>query len=250
MLSTFTRPGRAWAYAGALLGGAVSVAANVAHSYVPPATAGSDWTPPAGAVIGAVFWPLALFVAVEILARVAWPADRRWWLLRFAGLVPVAAVAAGVSYGHLSGLLSFYGEASWTAAVGPLAVDGLMVMATGALIATGRVNSAPGMTAKAVAEPVKVTPNPTSVDVSGTGKVTPEKAVQRVRPRPASAMKVARAAAKMPTATPAQIAAKAGVSESTVRRHLSPSVPSPTAAPPAETAANAAAPVELAEAAA
>ena len=28
--------GRAWAYVGAVLGGAVSVAANVAHSYVPP----------------------------------------------------------------------------------------------------------------------------------------------------------------------------------------------------------------------
>ncbi|WP_213453113.1 hypothetical protein [Rhizomonospora bruguierae] len=135
--------GRGWAYFGAILGGAVSIAANVAHSYVPPTPAEgappvpADWTPQPGAVVGAIFWPVALFVAVEILARVAWPSGRRWSALRFGGLVPVATVAAIVSYKHLSGLLTFYGEDALTAMIGPLAVDGLMVMATGALLATG-----------------------------------------------------------------------------------------------------------------
>ncbi|NYT93738.1 hypothetical protein [Salinispora sp. H7-4] len=136
-------PGRGWAYFGAILGGAVSIAANVAHSYVPPTPPDgappvpADWTPQAGAVVGAIFWPVALFVAVEILARVAWPEGRRWSALRFGGLVPVATVAAIVSYKHLSGLLAFYGEDGLTATIGPLAVDGLMIMATGALLATG-----------------------------------------------------------------------------------------------------------------
>lgn len=129
------RPGRAWAYVGVGLGGAVSVAANVAHSYVPPAGAAAGWRPEPGAVFGAVFWPVALFVAIEIMARTAWPVGRRWVLLRFGGLAPVAAVAAVVSYRHLSGLLAWYGEDWVTARFGPLAVDGLMVMATGALIA-------------------------------------------------------------------------------------------------------------------
>jgi hypothetical protein len=129
--------GRGWAYVGAILGGAVSIAANVAHSYVPPTDAPADWAPHVGAVVGAVFWPVALFVAVEILARVAWPEGRGWALLRFGGLLPVAAVAALVSYKHLAGLLAFYGEDGLTATLGPLAVDGLMVMATGALLATG-----------------------------------------------------------------------------------------------------------------
>jgi hypothetical protein len=135
--------GRGWAYFGAILGGAVSIAANVAHSYVPPSPhegappVPADWTPQPGAVVGAIFWPVALFVAVEILARVAWPSGRRWSALRFGGLVPVATVAAIVSYKHLSGLLTFYGEDALTAMIGPLAVDGLMVMATGALLATG-----------------------------------------------------------------------------------------------------------------
>jgi hypothetical protein len=130
--------GRAWAYTGVLLGGAVSIAANVAHSYVPPADARADWSPHAGAVVGAVFWPVALFVAIEILSATPWPDGPRWAVLRFAGLLPVAVVAAVVSYRHLSGLLLFYREDRLTAAIGPLAVDGLMVMATGALVATGR----------------------------------------------------------------------------------------------------------------
>jgi hypothetical protein len=133
---------RTWAYTGAILGGGVSIAANIAHSYVPP----TDWTPTSdnqhytpqlGAVIGAVVWPLALFVAVEILARTPWPAGWRWIILRCAGLVPVALVAAFVSYRHLSGLLAYYHEDPLTAAIGPLAVDGLMVMATAALLTTG-----------------------------------------------------------------------------------------------------------------
>ena len=94
------------------------------------------WSPHAGAVVGAVFWPVALLVAIEVLARVSWPAGGRWLVVRFGGLGPVAVVAAVVSYRHLSGLLGFYGEDGITSTVGPLAVDGLMVMATGALLAT------------------------------------------------------------------------------------------------------------------
>jgi len=128
--------GRGWAYAAALLGGLVSVAANVAHSYVPPAGAGSGWSPQAGSVIGAVFWPVALIMALEVMARTPWPAAWCWIAVRWLGLLPVAVVAAVVSYRHLSGLLGFYREDALTATIGPLAVDGLMVMASGALLAT------------------------------------------------------------------------------------------------------------------
>ena len=138
--------GRGWAYFGAVLGGAVSIAANVAHSYVPPTGTTGDWSPQPGAVVGAIFWPLALFVAVEILTRVQWPTGHIWTLARYAGLLPVALVAAVVSYRHLSGLLAYYGEDPLTVAIGPIAVDGLMVMATSALLATGTTNPAPAAT--------------------------------------------------------------------------------------------------------
>ncbi len=76
-----------------------------------------------------------MLLAVEVLARVDWPDEARWVALRFGGLVPVAVVAAVVSYRHLSGLLDFYGEDPLTVVIGPAGVDGLMVVATGALTA-------------------------------------------------------------------------------------------------------------------
>jgi len=237
--------GRGWAYIGAALGGTVSIAANVAHSYVPPVAVSGEWVPQPGAVVGAVFWPVALFVATEILARVPWPSGKRWTALRFAGLLPVALVAAFVSYRHLSGLLAFYGEDIVTAIVGPLAVDGLMVMATGALLATARrtisalaEDTAPAAPIAEVAAPEPPTaPVIEAVTVPAPAvKKTPTK---RVTPRPASAVKVAKVAAKMPGAPVSAIAAKAGVSPSTARRHLaalaatdaSPSGPVPAETP-------------------
>lgn len=238
--------GRGWAYIGAALGGTVSIAANVAHSYVPPTDAPADWSPQTGAVVGAIFWPVALFVATEILARVVWPAGRAWAALRFAGLLPVALVAALVSYKHLAGLLTFYGEDTVTSHLGPLAVDGLMVVATGALLATARRTAA---VAKDTVPATSAAPVPAEVPApQPAAEPTPEAApapavkktpVKRVTPRPASAEKVAKVAAKMPGAPVAQIAAKAGVSPSTARRHLaalnatdaSPSAPAPAQTP-------------------
>ncbi|HET8661183.1 MAG TPA: hypothetical protein VFM55_19570 [Micromonosporaceae bacterium] len=256
-MTTSRTTGRGWAYLGALLGGAASIAANVAHSYVPPEAAPPGWAPQSGAVIGAVFWPLALFVAVEIFARTAWPAGRRWVLLRFAGLLPVAGVAAVVSYRHLSGLLSFYNDDALTVLIGPLAVDGLMVMATGALIATGTrragavaaatrpaVNAAPApagpaapvtpVTPPAAAKaalPVPAVPamadEPTApARPTGSGRPPAARAAKR---QPSAAERVAKAAARSPQASPAQLAARLGLSERTVQRHM----PKPPATTPA-----------------
>ena len=97
----------------------MSVAANIAHSYVPPPAAAPGWTPSPGAVLLAAFWPAAVFVAVEIMARASWAAGRRWVLVRWGGLAPVALVAAVVSYRHLAGLLGYYGEDPVTVAIGP-----------------------------------------------------------------------------------------------------------------------------------
>ena len=238
--------GRGWAYIGAALGGTVSIAANVAHSYVPPAEAPADWTPQTGAVVGAIFWPIALFVATEILARVVWPTGRGWSFLRFAGLLPVALVAAFVSYRHLSGLLDFYGEDALTVLLGPLAVDGLMVMATGALLATARRTAALPVPAAAPAPAAAEVPAsepaaaPEIEAVPAPGLAARKTPAKRVTPRPASAEKVAKVAAKMPGASAAAIAAKAGVSPSTARRHLaalSVTDASPSAPVPAETPA-------------
>ncbi|MEU1754841.1 DUF2637 domain-containing protein [Micromonospora matsumotoense] len=144
---TAARPtGRGWAYVGVILGGVVSIAANVAHTYLPKPADGTPagwapdpgWSPSPLAVALSVFWPVALFVTVEILTRIPWGDGISSVFARVAGVLPVAVVAAVVSYRHLSGLLAHFGEDPLTIAIGPLAVDGLMVMASAALLVTSR----------------------------------------------------------------------------------------------------------------
>src|SRR5262245_4381760 len=101
-------PGRGWAYTGIILGGLVSIAANITHTFLPPAGETAAWRPPLMAIVFSVCWPVFLFIAVEILARTPWPRQFTWSLLRWVGLLPVAIVAAAVSYRHLSGLLAHY----------------------------------------------------------------------------------------------------------------------------------------------
>ena len=233
--------GRGWGYVGAVLGGLVSIAANVAHSYVPPAHAPAGWHPPFGDVVGAVFWPVALFVAIEILARTAWPRATRWVVVRFAGLLPVAVVAAIVSYGHLSGLLAHYGESSLTAHLGPLAVDGLMVMASSALMATapGRTPDTAGQREDTKADTVPDTSADSTPDTGADS--TPDTVSvakpKRARTAPAkssrtnTAGKVVAFAAKHPEMTTAEMAKKLNVSDRTIRRHLSAQAPDTITAP-------------------
>jgi hypothetical protein len=107
---------------------------------------------------------------VEILVRTAWPVGRWWLVARFGGLLPVALVAAVVSYRHLSGLLAHYGEDTLTAIAGPAAVDGLMVMAAALLASSHQRTPAPTVPAEpaplappvvpVVAEPRPVVPLP------------------------------------------------------------------------------------------
>ncbi len=189
-------PGRGWAYTGAVLGGLVSIAANVAHSFIPPHGSPADWAPEPGAVVGAVVWPVFLFVAVEIFVRIRWPHGVSWHLLRWVGLLPVAAVAAFVSYRHLSGLLAHYGEEPIIYYVGPLAVDGLMVMATGALMATSRHRT----TAPALA-PVMSMSVPTAAPAAVVGSP-----VVPTSPPPARVAAAAPVSPAIPVPSPAQVA--------------------------------------------
>lgn len=130
--------GRFSAYVGVALGLSATLAANYAHTNVPPPDAPAGWTPRPGAVFLSLRWPVLLFVAAEILVRTKWPRDVRWLAVRYLGLLPVAGVAAFVSYRHMSGLLIYYGEDVLTSTIGPLAIDGLMIMATGALLGIGQ----------------------------------------------------------------------------------------------------------------
>jgi hypothetical protein len=130
-----TNHAKSWATLGFATGIVASIAANVAHSFVPPPDA-AHWHPQLGAIVFAGFWPVALLIAIEVIARVVWPHGKWWKFVRHVGLVLVAAIAAIISYRHMSGLLAYYGEDHLSSAIGPLAVDGLMAVCTAALLAT------------------------------------------------------------------------------------------------------------------
>lgn len=120
-LSTF----RPYSRLAVLVGIAVSIAANVRHSLI---TTGDPW-----AHAGAAFWPVALLIALEIVARYRTPARWRLWATRLS-LGLVGAVAFVLSYRHMAGLMDGFGEDGFNAHVGPLAVDGLMILAAVTLL--------------------------------------------------------------------------------------------------------------------
>lgn len=181
--------GRPWAAAAFVLGVAVSVAANVAHTYHVPGVSGR---PPIGAQVAAAFYPLALLLVVEILARVPWPAAWPWKLARYGGALTVAAVAAIVSYRHMSALLIAYGEDRITATIGPLAVDGLVVVSSLGLLAIGRQASviaepaaAPAVATGHESAPETVTPGATGHE-SAPETVTPDGTAGQSAPKAAA----------------------------------------------------------------
>lgn len=54
---------------------------------------------------------------------------------RYIGLSLVAVIAAVVSWRHMNGLLATYGEDWFIAVIGPISIDGLMVVCSSALLA-------------------------------------------------------------------------------------------------------------------
>jgi hypothetical protein len=122
---------------GFVFGSVTSVAANVLAARIPPVHAGPGWSPNVAAEIGAAVWPLILLLSVEILARVRWPRLWQWALAKFGGAGTVALGSAVISYGHIRAVLASWNYTPTGAGVGPLVVDGLMVISGFALLALG-----------------------------------------------------------------------------------------------------------------
>lgn len=123
------RNGTGTAYASFALGAVTSIAANIAHVTTRHATAVDP-----GAVIASAFAPMALLLVVEMLLRTRHVGGALGFL-RWTAASVVAGVAAVVSYGHMFDLLTSYGESKLVACILPLAVDGLMVVASVVLAA-------------------------------------------------------------------------------------------------------------------
>lgn len=122
---------RGWAYIGVGLGFLASITANIASTVLK-----ATEVPLQLRVPFAVFWPVATYVAIEVLVRTEWSAS---WSHRFVRLVlagPVAVVAAFVSYLHQHHLMILAGEPGLAQGLGPIAVDSLLFGMTAVLILT------------------------------------------------------------------------------------------------------------------
>lgn len=171
--------GRGWAYFALILGVVASVAANVGHACLhgPPAP---------GAVASAVLWPVLVLVSIELLAKTVWPTGWAWATCRYAGVGIVGLVAALVSYRHVAGLLASYGEDRVVVALGPLAIDGLMAMASASLLAAGRIKDEASPAAEvAAADEVAVEPTPTAGPSTVPATPTPSRRTPGPSTRPA-----------------------------------------------------------------
>ena len=121
------RSDAAWAWAAFLLGSAASIAGNVGHG-------NTQWQ----AQLSGAFWPVALIVSVELMSRPIWRSGKAWSWARYAGTGLVALVTAITSYWHMRAFLIKYGETEALASIGPLAVDGLMIIAGFAILSMSK----------------------------------------------------------------------------------------------------------------
>jgi hypothetical protein len=123
--------GRGWAYAGLLLGLSASITANVSSTVLAESEISLGLRVPF-----AVIWPVLTYIAIEVLTRTDWKRTASHVLIRLVISLPVAAVAAFVSYLHQHELMILAGEPGLAQLVGPLAVDGMLFGMTATLIVT------------------------------------------------------------------------------------------------------------------
>jgi hypothetical protein len=182
-----------WGVRGALvLGVLASVAANVLHAL-----------PNLISQTIAAWPPLALLLTVELISRI--PVHRRSLAaVRLGATASIAGIAAWVSYWHMAGVASRFGEVGAAPYLIPLSVDGLIVVASICLVElTGRIQ-------------LVSSEADTKADIPADAK--PDR--RRTRKRDTGAA-ITRLRAKQPGLSHQQIADRLGVTDRTVRRHLS-----------------------------
>ena len=206
-----------WGVRGALvLGVATSVAANILHALPNPISQAIAAWP-----------PLALLLTVELISRI--PVQRRsLTVVRLAATATIAAIAAWVSYWHMTGVASKYGEVGAAPYLIPLSVDGLIVVASVCLVELAdrirHVSVAPDPAAETQADAqADVAPDPQADIQPDTTPEPPTPAVPATK-RPArkrdTGKQVARLRARHPDLPAQEIARRLGVTDRTVRRHL------------------------------
>jgi hypothetical protein len=139
-----------WAVRATLtLGVAASVAANILHAEPNPISQSIAAWP-----------PLALLLTVELVSRV--PVHKRGLLaVRVLATTVIAGIAAWVSYWHMQGVATRYGETGTSPYLLPVSVDGLIVVASICLVElSARLRQLEEPTTTVPARPTVAAPTP------------------------------------------------------------------------------------------
>jgi hypothetical protein len=129
------------AWLGFVFGSVRSVAANVLHAWLPADERPAGWSPRIAPQVGSAVSPIGLLLSVEVLSRVPWAPGFWWALARYGGAGTVAVGSAIISYGHVHEVLIAWSYGPLGAAVGPLVLNGLMVVSGFALLTMSRMQA-------------------------------------------------------------------------------------------------------------
>lgn len=130
-----TKFGKFWtgavAYVSLLVGAGLSVAGNLADTY---RTRGADVD--TLDKVMAAGWPILVLLAIEMFVSPRWSPARLFQVWRWVGCLAVGGMAMVVSWTHLHDLMATRGQLVAVSILGPLAIDGMAVMATGLILST------------------------------------------------------------------------------------------------------------------
>ena len=214
MIEIDNTSGRRWARFALVATLFVSVVANITHAVLADSEI-TLWL----RVPGAAIWPILSFLAIEIIVRIVW---RRTWAHALARLFILgpAVPAVIVSYEHQERLLGMMGESGVVQAIGPLAIDGLMIGCTLALLFTRPTPATPeSIAAEAEINPEsdefpQIAPEPVETPVPAV-----ERAPRAPRPPAADGARAIAVRALLVGATPAAAATESGLSVQNVRKY-------------------------------
>lgn len=130
-----TKIGKLWtggvAYVSLLVGAGLSVAGNLADTYRTRADAVDTLDK-----VMAAGWPILVLLAIEMFVSPRWSTDKLFQVWRWLGCLAVGGMAMVVSWTHLHDLMSSRGQLYVVSVLGPLAIDGMAIMATGLILST------------------------------------------------------------------------------------------------------------------
>jgi len=130
-----TKLGKLWtagiAYVSLLVGAGLSVAGNLADTY---RTRGADIDNLDKVM--AAGWPILVLLAIEMFVSPRWSPARMFQAWRWIGCLAVGGMAMVVSWTHLHDLMASRGQLYIVSVLGPLAIDGMAIMATGLILST------------------------------------------------------------------------------------------------------------------